>query len=146
VICKEFAIDRFLPSSIVVMTEDQTHGFELVNDGIHRSVISVEAIESLIEALVESDENKKPSLWHWVYNPSVDCYFPTCILCNKLVCDAHLVSKDHKAIAKGSDGVFEFPRREFYCTSGVQFFPRGNPSQQNSSPTLRYDYPLPEGS
>jgi hypothetical protein len=112
VICKEFAFDRFFSSSIGVMTEDQTHGFELANEVILRSVISVEAIESLIEALVDSDENKKPSLWHWLYNPPVGCYFPTCMLCNKRLCDAHLFSKDHKAIAKGSDGAFEFPRRE----------------------------------
>jgi hypothetical protein len=76
VICKEFAFDRFFSSSIGVMTEDQTHGFELANEVILRSVISVEAIESLIEALVDSDENKKPSLWHWLYNPPVGCYIP----------------------------------------------------------------------
>jgi hypothetical protein len=84
------------------MTEDQTHGFELPNDGIHRSFISVDAIESLTEVSVGSDEDKQillhgrfPILWHWVYNPSLGRHFPTCMLCNKRMCDAHLFPKDH---------------------------------------------------
>ena len=75
----------------------RAHGVVLANDGIHWSITSTVAIESLIERLVARadrteffQKGQNPDLWHWLYNSTDCCHYPTCTICKNRLCDAHL--------------------------------------------------------
>jgi hypothetical protein len=129
----------------------EAHGVVLAEDGIHWRITSSDAIEGLIRKFVYTAietryfrNGQLPILWYWLYNPLYASHYPTCTMCQKRLSNAHLNSKSHKAKAIGSASVFEFPSRETYCDNGVRFRQLDNPEQQNISPTLRHDYPMPD--
>ena len=61
-------------------------------------------------------------------------------MCNKTAHDGHFVSKDHIRLTAGSQLSFDFPHRQRYCESGVQFRRNG---ELDTTPYLSADHPLP---
>ncbi len=125
--------DKLRAQGIPVVTE--IPGVELEEDGVHWRRTATAAVSALVRTLVEAalptaefaSCGARPVLCEWVYNGTHGLHYPTCVLCSKLLCDAHLSSRGHRetcvSIPKES---FEFPERKRYAQYGYRFVDRGS--------------------
>ena len=130
----------------------QAPGVELAADGIHWHMSSQRAVEDLIDSLVQAarstsdfSSTSPPTLWGWRFNPTFERHYPCCIACNKEATDIHLDSRKHKENNR-FHFLFDFPRREALCNTGVKFretCDSDSPGALITRHWLRAEHPLP---